>query len=474
MADRYHVWFDRWIPAALAALALFGAHNHQLPLVALAVTILFTLLLTRFWSRHSTDALLYGRQTSDSRAFAGDTLSLELRLSNDKLLPLPWVEIDDRIPDPLVLLPEGVDIPHQSGCLKLAGSVSWKENISWSYKMRCSRRGIYRIGPATVTSGDPFGFFPRSRKMDGTVKLVVYPRLIPLEKLALPPGFPLGEAKPRRWIFEDPSRTVGVRDYRREDSFRRIHWKATARRQQLQVKLHEPTTTLEVALFLALDTFGRDVEMRVRGDGPHPRPLSLWGRGDARNPEPRTQNPEPPSGLRTQDSAPRTQDSALNIKHSALDSQNPELRTQNSARHSALGFEYAVSVVASLAHLLIGQRYPVGLYLNGGATGSEGVVELPPGGSQDQLITILELLAGVEPLPSLSIEKLLSKIATRLPWGSSVVVVAGDLTESLVATLQAVAREGQKPVVLSMGDTNGFQGGDGIILHPLSRQGCEQ
>jgi uncharacterized protein (DUF58 family) len=57
-------------------------------------------------------------------------------------------------------------------------------------------------------------------------------------------------------LFEDPLRTIGVRDYRPGDSPRRLHWKATARApgQQLQVKLFEPTTTHRVLIVLNINT----------------------------------------------------------------------------------------------------------------------------------------------------------------------------------------------------------------------------
>jgi uncharacterized protein (DUF58 family) len=55
-------------------------------------------------------------------------------------------------------------------------------------------------------------------------------------------------------MLEDPSRTVGIRDYHPEDSFRRIHWKATARRQDLQVRVYEPTTSHNLVIFLNVAT----------------------------------------------------------------------------------------------------------------------------------------------------------------------------------------------------------------------------
>ena len=433
MVDSY---FDRLAPTLLAALALLGAYHHQLSLVALATTLLFTLLVTRFWSHHSLEAIEYRRATNDDRAFPGDELLLTLRLTNDKLLPLPWVEVDDRIPWQLAPVPDGSEPADgaQKGLLRLGGSVGWKERIRWRYRLRCQWRGIYPLGPATVTSGDPFGLFPRSSTVGESERVVVYPQLLPLDRLGLPPGFPLGERKPERWIFEDPSRPTGVRDYRREDPFHHIHWKATARRQQLQVKLHEPTTTIQTAIFLGVDTF-EDREMGRHGD------TGTRGRGDAgtQNPEPRTQNP-----------------SALSTQHSAFGGQHP-----------APAFEYAVSVAATLAHGLIGQRHPVGLYVNGGTAGTRDPVDLAPGASQEQLIQILELLAGVEPVASGPVELLLAEVAPRLPWGASVILVVGELSESLAAALHGLGRTGRKPTVLLIGKKPLPQGFEGVTMYPL-------
>jgi uncharacterized protein (DUF58 family) len=71
----------------------------------------------------------------------------------------------------------------------------------------------------------------------------------------MPSLYPIGETSSQQRIFEDPIRVMGVRDYSPHDSRRRIHWKASARHQNLQVKVFEPTTTLKVALFLAVDSF---------------------------------------------------------------------------------------------------------------------------------------------------------------------------------------------------------------------------
>ena len=434
MADGYSRFFDRYAPLLLAGLAMMGAYYGQTPLLALATTLLLTLLLTRAWSRHSLERVTYRRETGEDRAFPGDDLELVLRLTNDKLLPLPWVEVDDHVPPPIAPLAEGEEEKSGNGRvgLRLAGSLSWKEGVQWRYRLRCRRRGIYRLGPAVITSGDPFGFFPRTSSVAESGRVVVYPKLIPLERLGLPPVFPLGEARAERSIFEDPSRTLGIRDYRREDPFRRIHWKATARRQELQVKVHEPTTTLEVAIFLGVDTFGNTVT-GGRGDG------------ETRGGRYAEVGGAPP--------------------HSG---EEPGVGSSGPTHHSSPEFEHAVSVTASLAHRLIQQGHPVGLYVNGGSLESAVVQQLPPGSSQEQLMTILELLAGVEPVPCLSSDLLLAETAPRLPWGSGVVVISGSLPEPLLAALHNLGRMGQKPVVLLAGKGPAPEEYPGVAIHRVT------
>jgi uncharacterized protein (DUF58 family) len=55
-------------------------------------------------------------------------------------------------------------------------------------------------------------------------------------------------------IFEDPSRTIGKRDYIDGDSMRRVDWKASAASSRLQVKIFEPSIALESVIFLNLNS----------------------------------------------------------------------------------------------------------------------------------------------------------------------------------------------------------------------------
>jgi len=228
-------------------------------IVILLGLILSAAGLSKLWSRFSLVGVSCHRLVSERRAFPGEHIELRLRLVNRKLLPLPWIQMDDEIP---VGFAPDVSLPPSNrtgfGFLSKATALLWYTGVSWKHRLYCHKRGYYTLGPITVSSGDIFGFYPRSTTEHSIEHVIVYPRVFPIAQLGIPSLYPLGETTAERRIFEDPGRVIGVRDYTPRDSRRHIHWKASARHQNLQVKVFEPTTTLKVALFLAIDSFQHD------------------------------------------------------------------------------------------------------------------------------------------------------------------------------------------------------------------------
>jgi len=247
---------SRWLYVILGVL-LAGGLLRQPALVIIALLTLFTVGVAWAWNRYALVGVEYQRALSETRVFPGETVGLTVRLANRKLLPLAWLELADEFPKKLPLLKGQLELSSQPtvGHLAHLASLHWYERVSWRYELTAAARGYYAFGPLTMRSGDAFGLFQQEERREQIDHLIVYPRLVSLERLGIPSKHPLGETKSPQRIFEDPSRTIGVRDYRREDSLRRIHWKATARRQQLQVRVYEPTATQQLAIFLNVATY---------------------------------------------------------------------------------------------------------------------------------------------------------------------------------------------------------------------------
>jgi uncharacterized protein (DUF58 family) len=125
--------------------------------------------------------------------------------------------------------------------------------LQLTYRLLCVHRGAYRIGPAVVRTGDLLGIVETRAVLPGEDEVVVYPEVLPLERVLMGARRPVGELLARQRAFEDASRPAGTRPYRRGDALKRIHWKATAHMRTLQSKMLDPSAEMEVLMLANLN-----------------------------------------------------------------------------------------------------------------------------------------------------------------------------------------------------------------------------
>ena len=119
-----------------------------------------------------------------------------------------------------------------------------------SYILRDVPRGRHRFEPVRLAISDPFGLAEAGMALETQEALVVYPRLVELERLFVDGG--AGPEHGRQLLLRRP---VGfdlhsVRDHQQGESLRRVHWPSTARRGSLMVKELEDSPRDEVAVLL--------------------------------------------------------------------------------------------------------------------------------------------------------------------------------------------------------------------------------
>jgi uncharacterized protein (DUF58 family) len=256
------VWLQRsWLGGA-AVLLLIGLATSSGPVIGLAAFLILAELTARLWSAHVFDRVRYERRLVETRAFAGERLLMTLQLTNDKVLPVPLLELRDLVPEHLVIGEEHLGPSPSPGQLYLRRSthLGWYERVDWPLELEAQARGFYRFGPSRLGSGDLFGLFPAEQENDDRQAVIIYPRTYSLPELGLPAERPFGDRRGREPIFEDPGRIVGLRDYRPGDSMRRVDWKATARRQQLQSRVYDPSATLHLIVALNVHTLSASWE----------------------------------------------------------------------------------------------------------------------------------------------------------------------------------------------------------------------
>jgi uncharacterized protein (DUF58 family) len=237
----------KWIIAALAILA--AAFLIQSDLLAYAMyTLLTIIVVSRFLTNRWVNALQVERSCSKLDANINDHIGVSLDLVNTGALPIPWVLLEDALPERALMYdPPSLDV--QNSRIKLT-MLKPNQNKRLQYSFICNRRGYYQLGPTILETGDLFGLHRRYQIAAAPQFLTVYPRIVPLDGYDLASRRPIGEIKMTHRLFEDPTRIAGVRAYQAGDPLNRIHWRATARTGQLHSKIYEASSVAGVTIMM--------------------------------------------------------------------------------------------------------------------------------------------------------------------------------------------------------------------------------
>jgi len=240
---------ELWILVA-GILVFIGLVASQGLFLVVGALVIIVALTGRLWDRYAFRQVTHGRIIPRDRAFIGDTLEYTVTLTNDKILPLIWVDILDPFPPGLELSGGSLRGNFLEGVRhhRITTSLLPYQKVSWKYSLECTARGYHRIGPVRLRSGDIFGFSSGETSLPGMGHVLVYPRMIDLDELVFPAQHPLGETKGQRPLYQDTSRFLGQRDYQPTDPMKYIHWKGTARRGSLQTKIFDPVVSLNVLI----------------------------------------------------------------------------------------------------------------------------------------------------------------------------------------------------------------------------------
>ena len=164
---------------------------------------------------------------------------VSLSLTNEGRTPSGVLLLEDHVPYVLGTRPRFV--------LEGIGH-GWRRHVT--YQVRSDVRGQFEIGPMTVRVSDPFGMVELGRAFRTTVPLTVTPRTVPL------PNVPLGGAwtgsgdnRPRAFAMGS-AEDVTVREYRRGDDLRRVHWRSSAKVGELMVRREEQPWQSRATIFL--------------------------------------------------------------------------------------------------------------------------------------------------------------------------------------------------------------------------------
>ncbi len=384
-----------WVVLALAVACLVAALVTGRDMYFyLTYLLMATVALSAVWAWSAMRGLRLSRYTRASLAQVGRPLKEHFSLRNTTWLPKLWVTIQDCS-----------DLPgHQAS--RVVHNLRAHREYSWTVRTLCERRGRFHLGPVVVFSGDPLGLFEFRREFPWTSSIVIYPATVPMESFPLPLGYlPGGDALRRRTHYITTN-AAGVREYVPGDSFNRIHWPSTARKDRLIVKEFELDPRSDVWIFLDME---RSVHFEV----------------------------------------------AMDEIEAILRQREPWWTRVGRLRLEPSTEEYAVTVAASVAQFFIRQRRGVGLV----AYGQQREV-IQADRDERQLGKILDSLAALRAGGEMPFSQVLSVEGRKLPRGTIVVAISPSAHEEWVQTALLLDRSGLR-VVTVLVDAASFGGPSG-------------
>ncbi len=197
-------------------------------------------VISWLWARSLARGLQLNREIRFGWVQVGDRMEERFTLVNSGFFPALWVEIEDqaRIPG------------YQASSATGVGGMS--EN-RWLTEGVCSQRGLFQLGPTFIRSADPLNIYSIRITDPRTTQLLIVPPVIDLTRYAAEVG---GWSSERRSGMRAPERSVTtstVRPYIPGDSLHLIHWKTTARQDELHVRHLEEIPAGDWLLILDLD-----------------------------------------------------------------------------------------------------------------------------------------------------------------------------------------------------------------------------
>ena len=221
------------------------------PLYPVALGLLFVLVVAWLWVRLGQGPMRLHREVGDEVRLEGDDVEVELRL-----------EHSGRVPPASLVLVEKI-----SG---LGERRTAFESKHGHYTLSGLRRGRYVFLEAHAVLEDAFGLQRDEIPLAAPWTLLVYPRLVELDRLFSEGGSYAQDG--RRLLLRRPSGfdLHSVRDYEQGESLRKVHWRSTAKRGDLMVKELEDSPRDEVAILLdgeASAAVGESFDVQVRAAG---------------------------------------------------------------------------------------------------------------------------------------------------------------------------------------------------------------
>ena len=217
------------LAAALIGVASVNTGNN---LIYLILSLMLSFVLLSYLILRVNLAGLLLEVSAAGQVFAGEKISVELRVQNKKKIPVYSV---------IIAAPHAAE---QIYCGEISGQGAFRERVEMVFR----KRGLYAYGDFVVQSGFPFILFRKSVSVHLSDQVLVYPKLFDIREIGdVVQGYQEEGLVAVRGRGDE---VHSLRAYQYGDDWRKIHWKASARQNGFLMREYAAYASQNITILL--------------------------------------------------------------------------------------------------------------------------------------------------------------------------------------------------------------------------------
>jgi len=214
--------------------------------IAVTLIVVFVSSYWMVWWNSKNMYLFFN--ISEEVLTVGDHLWIEYKLTNMSILPAAYVLMTFVVSKRL----GEMEFPSEAAYFGPYQMITIRKNVS------CKNRGFFTIGKLIVDIRDPLGLFEREVVFDRAIDMTVYPKVHDIQNFNLPAKEFFGRISVPLQTHEDFTSMKSIREYRKGDNTKKIHWKLSSKMEHPYVK--EFDLSADTKVYMMVDGFKETID----------------------------------------------------------------------------------------------------------------------------------------------------------------------------------------------------------------------
>lgn len=249
----YTFLFDSYFLRLILPISiLLFIYISFIPMTMIIVVYFLYTSYIHFYTKRIAKQVYINREKENRKLFINETDELAIDIHNDAPVTIAHGKLH-------FVLDRNIEVMESDFFHKSLNDTRYTVNFEQKKKtinrmripFKAKARGVYSIEDLDLIIHDSFGtssvHFPTINH--GDTEIIVYPEQLEVQNLAILNLDSIGEEEVPHSYLADETSVIGIKPYEKE-SFRQIHWKATAKMQSMYAKQYQPITNKRYTIML--------------------------------------------------------------------------------------------------------------------------------------------------------------------------------------------------------------------------------